>query len=95
MTTTAVTAAVKRNLFQTICGKRNFGVGQKVTRAIWDRFETAAENPGPSFIEITRVVPSPDLKHGKAYGIKTFRGVSEGKERRVDGPLKKDWRIIA
>ncbi|CAK4070299.1 unnamed protein product, partial [Aphanomyces euteiches] len=78
MTTTAVTAAVKRNLFQTICGKRNFGVGQKVTRAIWDRYETAAENPGPSFIEITRVVPSPDLKHGKAYGIKTFRGVSEG-----------------
>ncbi|ETV90574.1 hypothetical protein H310_14668 [Aphanomyces invadans] len=90
----ATNAAAKLNLFKAICGKRNFGVGQKVTRAIWDRFE---ETPGSttSFIEITRVEPSPDLAHGKAYGIKTFRGVSEGKVRRVDGPLKKDWRIVA
>ncbi|EQC30527.1 hypothetical protein, variant [Saprolegnia diclina VS20] len=80
------------NLFQAICSKRNFGVGQKVTRGIWKRFETAEAS---SYVEITRVAPSQDLKHGKAYGIKVFRGVSEGKERRVDGVLKRDWAVVA
>ncbi|OQR96482.1 hypothetical protein ACHHYP_15784 [Achlya hypogyna] len=78
------------NLFQAICSKRNFGVGQKVTRGIWKRFEDVS-----SFVEITRIAPAQDLKHGKAYGVKTFRGVCEGKERRVDGVLKRDWKVVA
>ncbi|OQS02962.1 hypothetical protein THRCLA_21280, partial [Thraustotheca clavata] len=86
--------AVMTNLFQAVCSKRNFGVGQKVTRGIWKRFESKADEV-TSFVEITRIAPAQDLKHGKAYGVKTFRGVCEGKERRLEGVLKRDWKVVA
>jgi hypothetical protein len=56
------------NVFQVLTPTRNYGLGKKVTRGIWDRF------PEPSFWEVTRVRPSHDLKHGKVYGRLTFRG---------------------
>lgn len=61
-------ALTRTSLFKLICPTRNYGLGKKVTRGIWDRF------PEPSYWEVTRVRPSPDLKHGKVYGRLTFRG---------------------
>ncbi|TMW68050.1 hypothetical protein Poli38472_007722 [Pythium oligandrum] len=75
------------NVFQVLCPTRDYGLGKKVTRGIWDKF---AE---PTYWEVTRVRPSPDLKHGKVYGRFTFRGKTDPVEKRINGPLKKDWRI--
>lgn len=58
------------NVFQVLCPTRNYGVGARVTRKCWSKF---AE---PTYWEITRVHPSQDLKHGKAFGHFTFRGAS-------------------
>jgi hypothetical protein len=30
-----------------------------------------------SYVLITRIKPAEDLKHGKAYGIKVFKGIAE------------------
>jgi hypothetical protein len=58
------------NVFQVLCPTRNYGVGTRVTRKIWSKF------PEPTYWEITRIHPSPDLKHGKVFGRFTFRGAS-------------------
>ncbi|KAJ0401962.1 hypothetical protein P43SY_002009 [Pythium insidiosum] len=76
------------NIFQALVPTRHYGVGKKATRAIWDRF------PEPSYWEITRILPSPDLKHGKVYGRLTFRGKTDPAEKRINGPLKRDWRLV-
>lgn len=76
------------NIFQVLCPQRNYGVGLRVTRGIWKRFEE------PSFWEVTRIRPSPDLKHGKVYGRFTFRGKTDMKEKRINGPLKRDWEVV-
>jgi hypothetical protein len=47
---------------------REYGVGQRVTRGIWSKYGE------PSYWEVVRVRPSPDLKHGKVFGRFTFRG---------------------
>jgi small subunit ribosomal protein S34 len=57
------------NIFQVLCPTRNYGLGQRVSRSIWDKFSE------PTFWEITRIRPSPDLKHGKVYGKFTFKGI--------------------
>ena len=60
-----------KNIFQALVPNRNYGVGQKVTRQIWNKFSE------PCYWEITRIRPAADLKHGKAYGKFTFRGAFE------------------
>ncbi|TYZ67085.1 hypothetical protein PybrP1_007677 [[Pythium] brassicae (nom. inval.)] len=73
------------NVFQVLCPTRNYGVGARVTRKIWSRFTE------PTYWEITRIQPSPDLKHGKVFGRFTFRGKTDPKVKRINVPLKKDW----
>lgn len=63
------------SVFQVLCPTRNYGVGARVTRKCWSKF------PEPTYWEITRVHPSPDLKHGKAFGRFTFRGASHSDMR--------------
>lgn len=64
------TSKAAANVFQVLCPTRNYGVGARVTRKIWSKF------PEPTYWEITRIHPSPDLKHGKVFGRFTFRGAS-------------------
>ncbi|GAB9463249.1 hypothetical protein Gpo141_00000715 [Globisporangium polare] len=73
------------NVFQVLCPTRNYGVGARVTRKCWSKF------PEPTYWEITRMHPSQDLKHGKAFGRFTFRGKTDPVEKRINVPLKKDW----
>ncbi|KAI9918682.1 hypothetical protein PsorP6_011980 [Peronosclerospora sorghi] len=57
-----------KNAFQVLTPVREYGVGKRVTREIWSKY---AE---PSYWEVVRIRPSPDLKHGKIFGRFTFRG---------------------
>lgn len=56
------------NLFERICGCAEYGAGQIVRRKIWSKYEE------PSFWKVTRIVLKDDMKHGKAFGVFTFRG---------------------
>ncbi|TDH74230.1 hypothetical protein CCR75_001477 [Bremia lactucae] len=76
-----------RNVFEVLTPTRGYGVGKRVTRGIWSKY---AE---PSFWEVVRIRPSPDLKHGKVFGKFTFRGQTDPKVKRINGVLKKDWSI--
>lgn len=67
MSTTPVRKSMQ-NVFQVLCPTRNYGLGARVTRKVWAKF------PEESYWEITRIHPSPDLKHGKVFGRFTFRG---------------------
>lgn len=69
MSTTPVRKSMQ-NVFQVLCPTRNYGLGARVTRKVWAKF------PEESYWEITRIHPSPDLKHGKVFGRFTFRGKS-------------------
>ena len=59
------------NAFQVLTPVRNFGAGKRVTRGIWSKYTE------PSYWEVVRIFPSPDLKHGKVFGRFTFRGALE------------------
>ncbi|KAG2771656.1 hypothetical protein PC129_g17585 [Phytophthora cactorum] len=76
-----------KNAFQVLTPVREYGVGKRVTRVIWDKY---AE---PSFWEVVRIRPSPDLKHGKVFGRFTFRGKTDPQVKRMNGVLKKDWSL--
>ncbi|KAL3664896.1 hypothetical protein V7S43_010074 [Phytophthora oleae] len=74
-----------KNAYQVLAPTREFGLGKRVTRGIWAKY---AE---PSYWEVVRIRPSPDLKHGKVFGRFTFRGKTDSQVKRINGTLKKDW----
>ncbi|KAG7379436.1 Glutathione S-transferase theta-1 [Phytophthora pseudosyringae] len=74
-----------KNAFQVLTPVREYGVGKRVTRGIWSKY---AE---PSYWEVVRIRPTPDLKHGKVFGRFTFRGTTDPQVKRINGVLKKDW----
>ncbi|CAH0482834.1 unnamed protein product [Peronospora belbahrii] len=85
-----MSAGVKsfKNAFQVLTPVRNYGVGMRVTRGIWSKYVE------PSYWEVVRIRPSPDLKHGKVFGRFTFRGKTDPKVKRINGVLKKDWSLV-
>ena len=60
-----------QTLIQLLAPTREYGVKQTVGRHFWSRYSE------PSYWTITKVKPAEDLKHGKAYGIFTWRGNME------------------
>ena len=63
------------------------GIGMKVTRALWDRY------PEPTFWEVTRTKVAKRASP-RAWGVLTFRGKREDKERKIRCTRKETWREI-
>mmetsp|Transcript_811 Transcript_811/g.1286 ORF Transcript_811/g.1286 Transcript_811/m.1286 type:complete len:133 (-) Transcript_811:410-808(-) len=77
-----------RCLYDLVYGLPDNGVGRLVQRGIWQRYPQ-------SYIKLTRVeaysTPRTQLKRGKAYGIKYWKGETNGIERRLHTTNKRDW----
>lgn len=79
-----------KNLFDIAFSFKNFGVGARFTRAGW-------QYPEPCYWTVTSVKPrknEPDMKRGKAWGVLTWRGVTDATPRRIRTTTKKDWSYI-
>jgi len=66
----------------------DFGIGKKFRRALWD-------NPN-NYWTVTRVKITnltSNRKRGSAWGILTWRGITDIKERKITGVLKREWRF--
>mmetsp|Transcript_11974 Transcript_11974/g.22706 ORF Transcript_11974/g.22706 Transcript_11974/m.22706 type:complete len:122 (+) Transcript_11974:54-419(+) len=76
------------NVFEIARNLPDYGVGSKIKRHTW-----LGED---CFWTITKIKPNTDGRHGKAWGIKTWRG-TELQERptRIRGTLKQVWTTIA
>ncbi|KAK9906607.1 hypothetical protein WJX75_004872 [Coccomyxa subellipsoidea] len=82
----ASTILSAKNLYEVASKWQKHGIGQKLQRTTWKE---------DSFWTITGMKPSLDGKHGKAFGVLTWRGRKESEEpRRVNGTLKKIWRCM-
>jgi len=78
-----------RTLFEITRTFNQFGVGEKVNRCIWRRPDC--------YWTITKVKPSnldPFMKaRGRIWGILTWRGVTEIKEKQIKSINKKQWML--
>ncbi|XP_025840474.2 small ribosomal subunit protein mS34 [Vulpes vulpes] len=69
-----------------------FGLGRLVTRKSW-----LWRHDEPCYWRLTRVRPdytAQDLEHGRAWGVLTFRGRTEGEPREVAQAMYHDWRLV-
>lgn len=69
-----------------------FGLGRLVTRKSW-----LWRHDEPCYWRLTRVRPdytAQNLDHGKAWGILTFKGKTEGEAREVEQVMYHDWRLV-
>ncbi|XP_024409188.1 small ribosomal subunit protein mS34 [Desmodus rotundus] len=69
-----------------------FGVGRLVTRKSW-----LWQHDQPCYWRLTRVRPdytAQNLDHGKAWGILTFKGKTEGEPREIEQVMYHDWRLV-
>ncbi|KAM9099188.1 28S ribosomal protein S34, mitochondrial [Sarcophilus harrisii] len=69
-----------------------FGLGRLVTRKSW-----LWQHDEPCYWRLTRVradYTAPNLDHGKAWGILTFRGKTESEEKEIDQVMYHDWRLV-
>eukprot|EP01137_Pigoraptor_chileana_P001614 Opistho-2@39497 len=82
-------SAIKKNFFDVVNDKPQFGVGLRVSRSIWRRYDEEK-----CHWQITKVALSPDLRHGKAYGILTWKGITEQTAKRIPSVLKPYWFIV-
>ncbi|KAH9927113.1 uncharacterized protein BXZ73DRAFT_49000, partial [Epithele typhae] len=75
------------NLYQVLSKYPKDGVGQKVHQARWGRIGIEG-----SYWEVTRTRMKCEGSHGKAWGLKYWKGkcVSE-REERIRGALKYTW----
>jgi len=76
----------KKSLFDKCFELPNYGVGELFTRSLWKR-------PG-CFWKLTRLVitrQEPNCRRGKAWGIFSWLGQSEEKERPIRGATKREW----
>ncbi|XP_050962832.1 28S ribosomal protein S34, mitochondrial [Labeo rohita] len=79
-------------LFTLLSGMRMFGVGRLFTRKSW-----LDEHTEPCYWKITKVkvdYTAENMDHGKAWGIRTFKGKEEPEEREVDKVMYHDWRLV-
>ncbi|ESO87410.1 hypothetical protein LOTGIDRAFT_235086 [Lottia gigantea] len=80
-----------KTLYEIASNLKNFGEGRVVTRlAFHNRY------PEKSFYRLTKVVPNftdTDLRKGKAWGEKVFRGDNCG-VREINSGSKMDWKLI-
>ena len=67
-----------KNLFEMAGSHKSLGVGFRFWRKTW---------PENSYFTITRVKLD-DIRHGKAWGILTWKGVPSAKEEQIKSPLK-------
>ncbi|RDD41229.1 28S ribosomal protein S34, mitochondrial [Trichoplax sp. H2] len=65
-----------------------YGIGKKVTRAIWLKYDE------PSYWTITRVSFKRDMYHANAWGIFTFRGKTEEQARKIRSCRKRQWLVL-
>lgn len=79
-------------LFDLCYGVADNGVGRRVTRRCW-------RDPVSTYVTLSRVAvheaPRSLLKRGTAYGVLTWKGVTEPTERRLTSTSKHDWRWAA
>lgn len=74
-----------KNAFEMLSGLPQYGLGATLRRRTWKE---------DCFYTVTKV-QFKDPRHGKVYGIKTWAGVQEEKERRIHGCQKlAAWRFI-
>ncbi|KAM8777071.1 small ribosomal subunit protein mS34 isoform 1-T1 [Rhynchonycteris naso] len=69
-----------------------FGLGRLVTRKSW-----LWQHDEPCYWRVTRVRPdytAQNLDHGKAWGILTFKGKTEGEAREIEQVMYHDWRLV-
>jgi len=64
------------------------GFGLKFYRKLWNRY------PEPCYWTITRFKPSQHGHRPRAWGIFTWRGVSEDRPRKIPGSHKREWRFF-
>jgi len=79
-----------KNLFDLVFPYKNYAVGERFTRKSW-------KYPEPCYWTLTSVRPTkngPDMKRGKAWGVLTWRGVTEKTPRMIRTPVKRDWMMI-
>ncbi|XP_020024986.2 small ribosomal subunit protein mS34 [Castor canadensis] len=69
-----------------------FGLGRLVTRKSW-----LWQHDEPCYWRLTSVRPdytAQNLDHGKAWGILTFKGKTEGEAREIEHAMYHDWRLV-
>ncbi|XP_062387655.1 28S ribosomal protein S34, mitochondrial [Sardina pilchardus] len=79
-------------LFTLLASMRMFGVGRLLTRKSW-----LEEHTEPCYWKITKVkvdYTAENMDHGKAWGILTYKGKQEDKEREVESVMYHDWRLL-
>ncbi|XP_042197052.1 28S ribosomal protein S34, mitochondrial [Callorhinchus milii] len=80
-------------LFQTLNRLKHFGLGRLFTRKSW----VWAHHPLPCYWSISTARPdytAEELDHGRAWGVLTFKGVTEEKVREIERVMYHDWRLI-
>jgi len=76
------------NFFDVAFNFQSYGIGMKLTRARWKQPDC--------FWTITHIKPSlqqSTLKHGKAYGVLTWKGVTETTPRKIHSTFKREWHL--
>ncbi|TNN83427.1 28S ribosomal protein S34, mitochondrial [Liparis tanakae] len=79
-------------LFSLLAGMRMFGMGRLFTRKSW-----LEDHTEPSYWQITKVkvdYTAENMDHGKAWGILTLKGKSEGEVKELDKVMYHDWRLV-
>ncbi|KAL2100860.1 hypothetical protein ACEWY4_002621 [Coilia grayii] len=79
-------------LFTLLASMRLFGVGRLFTRKSW-----LEEHTEPCYWKITKVkvdYTAENMDHGKAWGVLTYKGKPEDKEREVENVMYHDWRLV-
>jgi hypothetical protein len=84
--TVTPTRHIRLSLFDVIGWRKDFGVGLQVTRVKWK------QRYPDTYWTVKRVRLNPtSLRHGRAWGILTWKGQSENIEQEIRNPLKKEW----
>ncbi|XP_042554174.1 28S ribosomal protein S34, mitochondrial [Dipodomys spectabilis] len=79
-------------LLQLLARLPAFGLGRLVTRKSW-----LWQHDEPCYWRLTRVRPdhaAQNLDHGKAWGVLTFKGRTEGEAREIEQVMYHDWRLV-
>eukprot|EP00128_Syssomonas_multiformis_P003461 Colp12_sorted_trinity150504_noHs@20813 len=78
------------NFFEVVGSLRLFGQGQRLHRKIWNKW-----GEDKCYWTVVKVVPKEgNLLRGKAFGIFTWRGQTDGKVQSIKGVLKKQWKLV-
>ena len=87
---TRAAAAAGRNLFQVAQRLPLYGLQQAFGRKMWRRNGHGDD----TYWKLTRVVARKQGSRLKAYGVLTWHGQTDPKEREIRGSHKREWRWI-